>query len=48
LSGEIKVYAIGICCLFTYHVALINNRLAQNQNNGSEWRGMSIRGLSFQ
>jgi len=22
--------------------------LAQNQNNGSEWNGMSIRGLSFQ
>ena len=50
-AGQTKDYKIGICCFFTKHVALrrkSKDRLAQNQDNVSEWRDMSICGLLFQ
>ena len=36
--GQTKDYKISICCFW----------LARNQDNVSEWRDMSIRGLFFQ
>ena len=51
LSGQTKDYKIGICCLSAKHTALRRKRkdwLAQNQENVSEWGGMSIRELLFQ
>jgi hypothetical protein len=50
-SGQIKDYAIGICCFSAKHVALRRKSkdwLARNQNNVSEWSDMSTRGLLFQ
>ena len=50
-SGQTKDYKIGICCLSAKHASLsrkIKNRLARNQDNVSECRHMSIRGLLFQ
>ena len=50
-SGQIKDYKIGIYCLFAKHATLSRKRkdwLARNQNNVSEWSGMSIRGMLFQ
>ena len=50
-SGQIKDYAIGICCFSAKHAALRRKNkdwLARNQNNVSEWSDMSTRGLLFQ
>jgi hypothetical protein len=50
-SGQTKDYEIGICCFSAQHAALrrkSKDRLAQNQNNVSEWSDMSTRGLLFQ
>ena len=50
-SGQIKDYPIGICCFSAKHAALrwkSKDRLAQNQDNVSEWDDMSIRWLLFQ
>ena len=50
-SGQTKDYKIGICCLSAKHAALRRNSKdwsARNQNNASEWRDMSTRGLLFQ
>ena len=50
-SGQTKDYNIGICCFSAKHAALRRKSkdwLARNQNNVSEWSGMSIRGLLFQ
>jgi hypothetical protein len=50
-SGQTKDYKIGICCFSAKHVALRRKSkdwFAQNQNNLSEWRDMSTRGLLFQ
>jgi hypothetical protein len=50
-SGQTKDYKIGICCFSAKHVALRRKSkdwFAQNQNNMSEWRDMSTRGLLFQ
>ena len=50
-SGQIKDYAIGICCFFAKHAASRRKRqgwLTRNQNNVSEWADMSTRGLLFQ
>jgi hypothetical protein len=50
-SGPTKDYEIGICCFSAKHTALRRknkNWLAQNQNNVSEWSGVSTRGLLFQ
>ena len=47
-SGQTKDYKIGICCFCAKHAALrIKNKdwSARNQNNASEWRDMSTRGL---
>jgi hypothetical protein len=44
-------YKTDICCLFTKHVALRSkskDRLAQNQDNVSEWTYMSTQVLLFQ
>ena len=44
-------YKIGICYFFAQHTALRRKRkdwLAQNQDNVSEWGGMSIHRLLFQ
>ena len=49
--GQTKDYKIGICCFSAKHVALRRKSkdwLARNQDNVSEWGGMSIRGLLFQ
>ena len=51
LSGQTKDYAIDICCFSAKHAALRSkskDMLARNQNNVSEWNGMSIPGLLFQ
>ena len=50
-SGQTKGYEISICCFSAKHAALRRNSkdwLALNQDNVSEWGGMSIRGLLFQ
>jgi hypothetical protein len=50
-SGQPKDYKIGICCFSAKRAALRSKSkdwLARNQNNVSEWSGMSIRGLLFQ
>ena len=50
-SGQTKEYKIGMCCSSAKHVALRRKSkdwLAWNQNNVSEWRDMSTRGLLFQ
>jgi hypothetical protein len=50
-SGQIKDYAIGICCFSAKHAALrkkIKDWLAQNQDNVYEWSDMSIHRLLFQ
>jgi hypothetical protein len=50
-SGQTKDYKIGICCFSAKHVALKRKSkdwFARNQNNVSEWNGMSNRGLLFQ
>ena len=49
-SVQTKDYKIGICCFFAKHAALRRNNkdwLARNQDNVSEWSGMSTRGLLF-
>ena len=49
--GSSKDYEIGICCFSATHTALRSKNkdwLVRNQNNVSEWREMSIRGLLFQ
>ena len=43
-SGHIKDYKIGICCFSSEHPALMKKSkdwLARNQNNVSEWGGMT-------
>ena len=50
-SGQTKDYKIGMCCFSAKHASLRSknkDRLAQNQNNVSEWSNMSTRGLLFQ
>ena len=50
-SGQARDYNISICCLFAKHVALRRKSkdwLGRNQNNVSEWSGMSTRGLLCQ
>ena len=50
-SGQTKDYKIGICCFSAKHTALRKKSkdwLARNQNNVSEWSGMSTRALLFQ
>jgi hypothetical protein len=50
-SDQTKDYKIGICSFSAKHTALRRKSkdwLARNQNNVSEWSGMSIRGLMFQ
>ena len=49
--GQTKDYKIDICCFSAKHEALRNwskHWFARNQNNVSEWRDMSPRGLLFQ
>jgi hypothetical protein len=51
LSGQTKDYEIGMCCFSAKHAALrrkSKDRLAQNQDNVSEWGDMSICGRLFQ
>jgi hypothetical protein len=46
-----KDYQFGICCFSAKHAALrikSKDRLAQIQNNVSEWTDVSTRGLLFQ
>ena len=48
LLGQTKDNQIGICCFSTKHTALMSKSkdwLARNQDNTSEWRDMSTRGL---
>ena len=50
-SGQTKDYKIGMCCFSAKHAALrrkCKDWLARNQNNVSEWRDISTRGLLFQ
>ena len=50
-SGQAKDYKIGICCFSAKHAALRSKSidwLAQNQDNVSKRRNMSIRWLLFQ
>jgi hypothetical protein len=50
-SGQTKYFKIGICCFSANHSALRRKNkdwLARNQNNVSEWKDMSTRGLLFQ
>ena len=50
-SGQHKDYKIGMCCFSAKHAALRSKSkdwLARSQNNVSEWRDMSARGLLFQ
>ena len=47
-SSQTKDYKIGICCFSTKHVALRRKSkdwLARNQDNVSEWGGMSVHRL---
>jgi hypothetical protein len=46
--GSIKDYKIGICCFSAKNMRMSKDWLARNQDNLSEWRNMSIRGLLFQ
>jgi hypothetical protein len=49
--GQTKDYKIGICCFSAKHTALRRKSkdwLARNQDNVSEWSGMSTRGQLFQ
>ena len=49
-SGQTRDYKIGICCFSIKHAALRRKSkdwLARNQDNVSEWGGLSIRGLLF-
>jgi hypothetical protein len=49
--GQTKDYKIVICCFSTKHTVLrskCKDCLTRNQDNISEWRGMSTRGLFFQ
>ena len=51
LSGQTKDYKIAICCFSAIHAVLkIKNKdwLAWNQDNVSEWGGMSTHRLLFQ
>ena len=51
LRSGLTDYKIGICCFSVKHAALRSKNkdlLDRNQNNVSEWRDMSIRGLLFQ
>ena len=44
-SGQIKDYAIGICCFSSKHAALrrkSKDRLARSPDNVSEWGDISI------
>ena len=50
-SGQTKDYKIGICCFSLITPALrikSKDYLARNQDNVSDYSGMSIRGLFFQ
>jgi hypothetical protein len=50
-SGQTKDYKIGICCFSAKHLAVRRKSkdwLALDQNNVSEWRDMSTRGVLFQ
>jgi hypothetical protein len=50
-SVQTKDYRNHICCFSTKHAAIWRKRkdwLARNQDDVSEWGGMSIRGLLFQ
>jgi hypothetical protein len=50
-SGKTKDYTIGICCFSAKHAAFRRKSkdwFARNQDNVSEWRDMSTRGLLFQ
>jgi len=50
-SSQTKDYKIDICCFSVKHPALRRKSkdwLARNQDNVSEWGGMSIRRLLFQ
>ena len=50
-SGQTKDYTIVICCFSAKYAALRRKSkdwLARNQNNVSEWRDISTRGLLFQ
>ena len=50
-SGQTKDYKFGICCFSAKYAALRRKSkdwLDRNQNNVSEWRDMSTRGLLFQ
>jgi hypothetical protein len=50
-SGQTKDYKIGICCFSAKHAASRRKNkdwLTWNQNNVSECRNMSTRGLLFQ
>ena len=45
LSGQTKIYKIGICCFFSMYTTLRCKRkdwLARNQDNVSEWSDMCI------
>jgi hypothetical protein len=49
--SQTKDYKIGICCFSIKHATLRRKSkgwLARNQDNVSEWRDMSTRGLVFQ
>jgi hypothetical protein len=49
--GQTKDYQIGICFFSAKHAALRSKSkdwLARNQDNVTEWGGMSIRKLLFQ
>jgi hypothetical protein len=49
-SSQTKDYKNDMCCFSTDHAALrskSNDRLAQNQDNVSEWGDMSTRGMLF-
>jgi hypothetical protein len=49
--GQSKNYKIGVCCFSAKQAALRRKSkdwLTRNQNNVSEWGGVSISGLLFQ
>ena len=48
-SCQTKHYNIGSCCFYEKHAGRKSKDwLDRNQNNVSEWSGMSTRGLLFQ
>jgi hypothetical protein len=50
-SGQTKDYKIGMYCFIARHAALRRKSKhwwIRNQNNVSEWKGMSTSGLLFQ